>query len=400
MAQTFSKPEFRHELGGELTANILPFWMTHVVDRNNGGFHGAVTNDLCVLNDVPRTAVLCARILWTFSAAYRKLGVEDYLFMARWAGDYLARVFWDQDHGGVFWSVDHRGSPVVPRKHHYAQAFAIYGLAEYHRATGDLQSLELAQALFHLLEEHGHDILHHGYIEGSSQAWEALDDMRLSNREINCRKTMNTMLHILEAYTNLLRVWDDAHLRTQHSALIETFQRHIIDHRTGHFKLFFDDRWHSLSENESYGHDIEGSWLLLEAAEIQGDPQLLGRVRESVIALVEAVCRDGLDDDGSVFYEGGPQGLVDTGKSWWVQAEAMVGFYNAFELTDRSHFAQAAFRCWQYIRAKMVDRTHGGWFKRLRRDGTPDETCFKAGPWEDPYHQSRACLELIRRLGG
>jgi mannobiose 2-epimerase len=400
MAHEFDRLLFRRQIEEELTRNILPFWMAHVVDRVNGGFHGAVTNDLQVVKDVPRSAVLCARILWTFATAYRRLGVEGYLSMARWAYDYLTRVFWDWDHGGVYWSVDYRGNPVLTHKHHYAQAFAIYGLAEYYRATRDLQSLELAQTLFHLLEEHAHDALHQGYIEGSSRAWEALDDMRLSDRELNCSKSMNTMLHILEAYTNLLRVWDDTRLKSQHRALLETFQQHIIDHRTGHFKLFFDDRWNSLSENESYGHDIEGSWLLVEAAEMQGDLQLLEQVRQSAIAMAAAVCRDGIDDDGSVFYEGSPQGLLDTSKSWWVQAEALVGFYNAFVLTGRSHFAQAALRCWRYIEAKMVDRTHGGWFKRLHRDGTQDETCFKAGPWEDPYHHSRACFELIRRLEG
>jgi mannobiose 2-epimerase len=309
-------------------------------------------------------------------------------------------VFWDPDYGGVYWSVNKEGSPVIPRKHHYAQAFAIYGMAEYHRATRELESLELGQTLFHLLEQHAHDALHEGYIEGSSRAWEALDDMRLSDREINCHKTMNTMLHILEAYTNLLRVWDGAHLRKQHRALVDVFLQNIFDPRTGHLRLFFDDQWNSLSENESYGHDIEASWLLVEAAAIQGDSQLVEQVHQSAVAIADAVYRDGIDNDGSVYYEGGPQGLVDTSKSWWVQVEAMVGFYSAFELTGQSQFAEAAHRCWQYIKANLVDRTHGDWFKLLHRDGTPDETCFKAGPWEDPYHHSRACFELIRRLDG
>jgi mannobiose 2-epimerase len=396
--QTLNKSDLRQQLEEELTGNILPFWMTHVVDKVNGGFYGAVTNDLQVHNQVPRSAVLCARILWTFATAHRRLGAEQYLSMAQRAFDYLTRVFWDQDHGGLYWQVDYKGNPVSDRKHHYAQAFAIYGLSEYYRATQESQSLELAQTLFHLLEKYAYEPVHQGYIEGSSREWQKLTDMRLSDKDLNCRKSMNTMLHILEAYTNLLRVWDDARLEAQHRALLETFQQHIIDHQTGHFKLFFDDQWRSLSENISFGHDIEGSWLLWEAAEVQGDPALLAQVREPVISMAQAVYREGLDDDGSMFYEGGPQGLVDAGKDWWVQAEAVVGFYNAYQLSGQAHFAQAAQRCWTYIQAKMVDRRHGGWFKRLHRDGTPDHTKYKVSPWNCPYHHSRACFEMLARL--
>jgi mannobiose 2-epimerase len=395
--QALNKSDFRHQLEQELTENILPFWMTHVVDKVNGGFYGAVTNNLQVHNEVPRSAILCTRILWTYAAAYRRLGTEQYLSTARWAYDYLTRVFWDQDYSGLYWQVDYRGNPVFDRKHHYAQAFGIYGLTEYYRATQEPQSLALAQELFHLLETHAYDPVYRGYIEGSSRKWESLEDMRLSDREINCRKSMNTMLHVLEAYTNLMRVWDDTHLKVQHRALIEAFQQHIIDHQTHHFKLFFDDQWHSLSENVSYGHDIEGSWLLVEAAEVQGDADLIAQVRKSAVNMAEAVHREGIDDDGSVFYESGPQGLVDTSKSWWVQAEAVVGFYNAYQLSGQAHFLQAALRCWSYIQTKLVDRTHGDWYKQLHRDGTPDNSSYKVGPWECPYHHSRVCFEMLVR---
>ena len=231
MFPTFNISDFRQQLEEELTKDILPFWMTHVVDKVNGGFYGAVTNDLKILNDVPRSAILCARILWTYAAAYRRLGAEKYLSTARWAYDYLTKVFLDQEYGGVYWHVDYKGNPVFDRKHNYAQAYAIYGLAEYHRATQEPQSLELAKTLFRLLEEYAYEAVYQGYIEGSSRKWEALEDMRLSDKDLNCRKSMNTMLHILEAYTNLIRVWDDARLKAQHKALLQTFQEHIIDHK-------------------------------------------------------------------------------------------------------------------------------------------------------------------------
>jgi mannobiose 2-epimerase len=400
MALTFDTSAFRQELVKELTGNILPFWIAHVVDREHGGFYGAVTNDLQVRNDVPRSVILCARILWTYAAAYRRLGGQPYLAMARWAYDALTGVFWDREHGGLYWAVDARGKPVSDRKHHYAQAFGLYGLAEYYQATQELQCLRLAQTLFHLLEEHAYDAVRGGYLEGRSRGWDTLDDMRLSDRDVNCHKSMNTMLHILEAYTNLLRVWDHPLLRARHRTLIETFLRQILNPATGHFKLFFDDHWQSLSDHVSYGHDIEGSWLLWEAAELQGDESLKAQVCESTLELAMAVYREALDEDGSVFYEANPQGLVDTGKSWWVQTEAMVGFYNAYQLAGQESFAQAAHRCWSYVKSHMVDSKHGDWVKQLSRDGSVDDRVYKAGPWECPYHHSRACFEMLRRLAG
>lgn len=395
--QPHALTDMRAELEEELTGNILPFWMNHSLDRTCGGFYGAVSNDLQIDNQVPRSAILCARTLWTFSAAYRKFGLQDYLDVARWAYDTLTRVFWDQVYGGLFWTVDAAGRPVTDRKHHYAQSFGIYGLVEYYRAGKDPKSLALAQELFALLEKHACEPVYGGYIEGSSREWGPLADMRLSHKEVNCRKSMNTMLHILEAYTQLLRVWDDHELKDQHRSLITVFYEHILDVESHHFKLFFDDEWHSLSEHISYGHDIEGSWLLVEAAEVQGETALLARVCRLAVDMAEAVYRQGVDEDGSLFHERGPKGLVDTGKAWWVQAEAMVGFINAYTLTGRGAYAQAARRCWDYIQARMVDHSRGGWIKQCHRDGSPDDRVYKIGPWEDPYHQSRACLEIMAR---
>jgi mannobiose 2-epimerase len=394
------KKQFQKELKEELTGDILPFWIRHAVDPDNGGFYGAVTNDLQILNEVPRSAILCARILWTFSAASRILGGEENLKMARRAFDYLTGVFWDPEFGGLYFDVNFKGLPVFSRKHHYAQAFGLYGLTEYYRATKDPQSLKLACSLFELLEKHGFDKAHGGYIEGSSRKWEKLTDMRLSEIDLDCRKSMNTNLHILEAYTNLLRVWDDPRLKTQHQALVETFQAHLIDPATNHLRLFFDDEWNSLSEIYSFGHDIEGSWLLWEAAEVQGDPGLREKIRGAVVGMAEAVYREALEKDGSIVYEGSPHGLVNANKSWWAQAEAMVGFYNAFQLTGREEFAAASRRLWDYIRGHMIDREHGEWFKQLFRDGKPDLSHYKIGPWDCPYHAARACFEMMARLEG
>jgi mannobiose 2-epimerase len=390
--------EFKLQITEELIGNILPFWTAHVVDEVNGGFYGAITNDLQIHNEVLRSAILCARILWTFSAAYRQLGHEAHLTMARRAYDYLTRIFWDADYDGLYWGVDYAGRPVLVHKHHYAQAFGIYGLTEYYLATQEEDGLKFGQELFGLLEKYAYDPDNQGYIEGSSRQWQPLDDMRLSDKDLNCRKSMNTMLHILEAYTNLLRVWDDAFLRRQHRSIINVFLRHIVDEGSGHLRLFFDDQWHSLSDLISFGHDIEASWLLWEAAQVQGDAALMTQVRDLVVKMATAVYEQGLDDDGSLFSEANPQGLVNESKAWWPQAEAMVGFYNAYQLSGQERFSQAAQQAWHYIQNQIVDHTYGDWYKQLFRDGTPDHTHYKVGPWDCPYHQSRACLEMMNRL--
>jgi mannobiose 2-epimerase len=398
MLGTEELDEFKAQLEQELVGNILPFWIEHAVDHELGGFYGAVTNDLQVHNHVPRSAILCARVLWTYARAYTRFGDAAYLEMARWAYLALTGAFWDREFGGVYWTVDARGQPVMDRKHHYAQAFAIYGLCAYFEATGEAQSLEHAKALFRLLEEYAYDPAHGGYIEGSSREWQALQDMRLSDRDLNCDKSTNTMLHILEAYTQLARLW--APVREPHRALIVDFLQRIVHPDGTHFRLFFDNTWRSLLDHVSYGHDIEGSWLLVEAAQVRGDRELLDQARTVALSMAEAVYRHGIDADGGLFYEAGPQGIVDDQKSWWVQAEAMVGFANAYQLSGQEHFLKAALHSWAYIRAHHVDRTHGGWFKVLLRDGTPDPERYKVGPWECPYHHSRACMEMMDRLEG
>jgi len=398
MMSPVERAELRRQFEEELTRNILPFWMTHAVDETHGGLHGAVTNDLRVDDDVPRSSVLCARVLWTFAAAYRRLGDPAYLAMAERTYDVLTRVFWDPEHGGLYWQVDREGRPVADRKHHYAQAFGVYGLSEFHRATGDPRSLELARSLFDLLEEHAYDPVEGGYFEGSTRDWRPLADVRLSEKDLDAPKSMNTMLHLLEAYTDLLRTWDDERLRARLDALLRTFAHRILDPKTGHLRTFFDDRWRPVSENVSFGHDIEASWLLCEAAEVRGDPALRGETRRLAVVLADAVHRDGTDADGSLFSEGSPNGVIDRGKDWWPQAEGIVGFYNAYQITGDERFAEAAIRCWRSAQDRFVDRENGGWFKRLSPDGTPDPARGKAGPWDCPYHHSRACLEMMERL--
>ena len=381
----------------ELTGNILPFWAERTLDPVHGGYYGALSNNLQVHNDAPRSAVLYGRILWTFSLAYKEYKKEEYLDIARRAYDYIKAHFWDAQHGGVYWSVDMSGKPLDARKHTFANSFCIYGLAEYFQATGEMEALELAKQIFELLEAHSHDPFHGGYIEGRGADWVSATDPRLSQYEPLCDKSMNTLLHTMEAFTNLLRVWDESRLRTRVRELITIFLDRVIDSRTNHQRLFFNSDWSwNKDEHISYGHDIETSWLLVEAAEVLGDPVLLKRAKEMAVKMAQAVYDKALQADGVLLPES--HGERNRDIVWWVHAEGMVGFYNAYQISGDEKFRTASERIWQVIDQKFIDRQNGDWFKTLDPQGVPYPDSFKVGPWDCPYHHSRACFELIRRL--
>ncbi|HUB83251.1 MAG TPA: AGE family epimerase/isomerase [Bryobacteraceae bacterium] len=389
-------------LRSEVAGNILPFW-AGAEDRQLGGFYGKIDCDGRIDAQAPRAAVIQARILWTFSAASRLID-PAYREISDRAAGYLLDQFWDTEHGGIYWMLDYLGRPLSDRKQIYAQAFAIYGLAEHFRATGSAQSLERARQLYQLIEAHSSDPVYGGYIEACARDWGALADMRLSEKDLNSPKSMNTHLHILEAYTNLLRVWRDGGLLSRQRELLEVTVDRIVDPRTAHFKLFFDMPWNSLTDHVSYGHDIEGSWLLVEAAEAVGDRALLDRVRQLAIRMAGAVAREAVDADGSIFYEADATGaLIDPNKHWWAQSEAVVGFYNAYQLTGEKRFCDLSRRAWEFIESKMVDRAHGEWHAKLKPGGIPfreheDSDACLVGPWKCPYHNSRVCYEMIERL--
>lgn len=387
---------WKTQLEQELGQNILPFWVRHTPDLSGGGFHGAITSDLQILEDAPRSSVVNSRILWTFSAVYRVSQLPEHLHMATRAYAYLKDAFWDDQHGGVYWLVDHNGKVLETRKHSYAQGFAIYGLAEYYRVTGDTQALDRAKMLFDLLEQHAH-LQTGGYLESLTSDWSAMPDMRLSSKEPHASQSMNTLLHLLEPFTVLLEVWPDPLLERRLRELVKLFLGPIFDAQTHHYKLYFDAQLNSLEPTLSYGHDIEAAWLLVRAAEILKDSELLECCRHQAVQVATAVKLRGLDTDGSVFYEGLLEGANQLDKHWWGQAEGMVGFFDAYQISGDPQFARAAYRCWNFIENHLIDHQHGDWFKITDQVGNPYPH-LKVGPWECPYHHARACLEMLDRL--
>ncbi len=383
--------EFEQEL-----SNIIGYWSSVMVDTQNGGFYGQVENDNSIVEEADKGSVLNARILWFFSSAYNYSHLPEDLELARRSYDYFSHHFIDREFGGVYWSVDAQGMPKDTKKQVYAIAFAIYGLAEFYKASQNERALSLAKALYGDLEKHSFDPVRYGYFEAFSRDWSPLEDQRLSEKDANEKKTMNTHLHVLEAYSNLYGIWPDEGLRGQLENLLGVFGHRIIDRHTHHLKLFFDENWQSKSGAISFGHDIEASWLLLEAAEKIGEKSLAEHFGAIAVDMVGAAIK-GFDGNGGLNYEIEKEHL-NAEKHWWVQAEALVGLYNAFQLTGEKDYKDRFDQCWMFVKENLIDHQNGEWFWGINEDLSLMPGQYKAGLWKCPYHNGRAFLELIRRM--
>lgn len=390
---------FKKEMQDVLTGNILPFWIDKMVDHENGGFYGRIDGHGNLHADAEKGGILNARILWTFSAAYRVLGKSEYLEMATRAKDYIIAHFIDREYGGTYWSLDYKGNPKDTKKQFYAIGFMIYGLSEYVRATGDKEALDYAIQLFDCIEEHSLDVIYNGYIEACTREWGEIADMRLSDLDANYPKSQNTHLHIIEPYANLYRVWKDERLEKALRNMINIFTDKILNPETNHLDLFFEKDWtRGAGHLESYGHDIECSWLMHEAALVLGDAEVLKKVEE-IVPLVAKASEKGLNPDGSMIHEANlDTGHVDDDLHWWVQAEAVVGFYNIYQHFGDESALDKSLQCWQYIKDNLIDYKAGEWYWSRHPDGTLNLDDDKAGFWKCPYHNGRMCLEIIERI--
>jgi mannobiose 2-epimerase len=393
-----SVKEFSDSVESELSDNIVPFWLMHTRDCRNGGFYGRISNDLVIKKKAHKSLILTARILWTFAALHHFSPWDEYLRMAEHAYASLLKHFFDEEYGGAFWLVDYKGKVINEKKKIYGQAFTIYALSEFYGTTGRVEILDKALEIYRLIEKHNYDRQYKGYFETSNRDWTIAEEMRLSEVDMNEMKSMNTHLHLLEAYTNLYRYWPDPELKKRLKELIDVFISFIIDPQTDHFKLFFDERWNRKSDSISFGHDIEGSWLLCEAAAIVDDEALKEQIKKIAIDMVNATMKEGFSERFGIFAEMNGDGTVFREVHWWQQAEAVVGFINAYQITSDSLFLDWAVKAWKYITDTLVDRTHGEWFYEISEDGKPDNQRYKVSEWKGPYHNGRACLEILKRL--
>jgi mannobiose 2-epimerase len=390
----------KEELTLHLREKIFPFWMSRMVDNEQGGFYGWADNNGKIIKNASKGAVMNTRILWTFSAAYSMFQDKKYLDMADRSYHFIVDNFVDKDNGGIYWMLDQKGHPLESKKQIYAEAFAIYSFSEYFKATGNKKALELAKNIFRLIEKYSFDPDRNGYFEAYNREWKILDDLRLSDKDINEKKTTNTHLHILEAYTKLLSAMHDDLVKTRLVNLIDLFINRFINPVSNHLIMFFDEYWNPRSNKFSYGHDIETSWLLTEAAETTRSELLIEKCRLSSNKMAETILKNGTASDGSIYYEVKEDNMLDDDRHWWPQAEGMVGFMNAYQHTGDEIYVEAVLKLWDFIKKYLVHPELGEWYFRVnnRYEPAPDEEF--AGPWKGPYHNGRMCMELIRRIEG
>lgn len=394
-AELFAAQALASHLKKELTEDILPYWSKKIC-KGDTGFHGRISGEEVIDPEAPVGAIMTSRILWTFSNAFRLFRREEYKTMAMQAKSLIINNFYDVEQGGIYWSINPDGTPLDTKKQIYAIAFCIYGLAEWNRASGDEEALELAKKLYRDIEKHSFDTCKNGYFEAFTREWGEIQDMRLSDKDANESKTMNTHLHVLEAYTGLYRVWKDGGLAAQLKNLIGIFLVRILG-ADAHLRLFFDDDWNCGYKIYSYGHDIEASWLLHEAALVLGDEATIGKV-EKEVPRIAAAAGEGFTAKGGMIYEkDNATGHIDGDRHWWVQAESVVGYFNLWQLTGEPSGLENSIECWEFIRNNLIDRENGEWFWSIRQDGTVNRTDDKAGFWKCPYHNGRMCMEIIER---
>lgn len=388
---------YQQETEQELAA-ILQYWKQHTLDHVNGGFLGKVNNKNEADNEAAKGVVLHARILWTFSAVYSFTNNPDYLPVAHRAFTYLLTYLKDKEYGGVYWSVDYRGKPLDDKKQIYGLAFTIYGMSEYYAATNNESALQFAKELYHTLEQHSFDTQNNGYFEAFARDWKPASDLRLSAKDANASKTANTHLHIVEAYVNLYKVWKDDALKQKIENLLYLFDEYFISRQSHHLILFFDDNWNEQPDVVSYGHDIEAAWLLQQCAEGIHHQHWTTAYQQHAQTLA-AAASEGLDADGGLWYEYDPQHhhLIKQ-KHWWPQAEAMIGFLNAYQISADEGDLKKSLDAWSFTQSYLLDKENGEWFWGVDDACRilPDED--KAGFWKCPYHNARACMEVTKRI--
>ncbi len=382
-----------YEVRKELTDRIIPFWK-QLRDDEHGGYYGYMDFDLNVDKCYEKGCILNSRILWFFSNAYMTLKDKTLLAEADHAYKFMRDCCEDKDFGGVFWSVSYDGKPLDTTKHIYNQAFAIYALSSYYAASNDGGALEFAMDLFEKIETIGTDS--YGYLESFNRKWELEDNDKLSENGLLADKTMNTLLHVLEAYTELYRVNKDEKVKAALVKILDAFRNQVYNEKTNRLEVFFDEKMNTISDLYSYGHDIEASWLLDRACTVLSDEKITAETKEYTNALVAEVYKEALDN-GAMNNECF-KGVVDTTRVWWVQAEAMVGFYNCYEKTKEEKYKDITEQLWEYIKKYIIDKRSGSeWFWDLDKDGNPVSKKPIVEPWKCPYHNGRMCMEIMRR---
>ncbi len=387
------------EMKQHLKEVIIPFWKS-MKDEECGGFYGYLDYDLNLDKKAVKGCILNSRITWFFSQAYlvlKDIGEldESLLAMANHGFSFMEQYCMDQEFGGIYWSMNFDGSPNETIKHTYNQAFSIYALSAFYEATGNQKALKMAMELFEIIETKCRD--EEGYLESFDREFKLIDNEKLSENGVIAYRTMNTLLHVFEAYTELFKVTQEEKVKEKLLWMMDVFADKMYNPILHRQEVFFDKEYHSLIDLHSYGHDIEASWLMHEAALVLGDEDILRRVETVVPAIAEASA-EGIVPSGAMIHEKNfTTGKSDTDLHWWVQCETVIGFLNVYQYFKDDSALQRSMNCWNYIRNNLVDRVNGEWYWSRNADGEINRTDDKAGFWKCPYHNTRMCLEVYER---
>ncbi len=383
---------FRDHLKNEL----IPFW-NKLRDEENGGFYGYVGADLSVDKQADKGVILNSRILWFYSSSYLLLKDAEMLEMAGHAFSFLKEKCLDSEYGGVYWSMKYDGTPSDDTKHTYNQAFAIYALNAYYNASGDREAMDLAYRLYDIIEDTCRD--EGGYLEAFLRDFRPDSNEKLSENGVIAERTMNTLLHVLEAYTELYRTDRDSRVGAAIKRILNQFIDDVYNPGQGILNVFFDRDFNSIIDLESYGHDIEASWLIDRGCDVLGDEELTARIRPVTRILAETAYKNAYDSQLHALYNEREGEAVDRQKVWWVQAETIIGFYNAWQNNpELTYLRQAASDIWQFVQDNIIDRRCGEWIENLLPDGSVDNHRGIVHLWKCPYHNGRMCIEMVRRL--
>ncbi|WP_373056521.1 AGE family epimerase/isomerase [Zunongwangia sp. H14] len=395
--QVSSREILKKELSEELD-NIQAFWEKFSIDEENGGFVGKRDHYNKLVPNAPKGIILNTRLLWTFSAIGNFKKDKSTLKFAERAYKYLKEFFQDKEHGGVFWEMDYLGTPLNTRKQIYAQAFAVYALSEYYRLSGNEEAKNWALSLFDLIERHGKDSKNNGYLEAFKANWSPIEDVRLSEKEDNSAKTMNTHLHVLEAYTTLLEVTGSKKVGAALENLVHLFMEKFLNSQQSHFHLFFDEEWNSTNNIVSYGHDIEAVWLIIEAVKPLDKPELLKKAEGIAVKVAKVFLKEAYVKSGGVYNEINlDTGALDKDRHWWPQMEAMVGLDFANGVEHDPAFEEAINDIWNYTKTYLIDHENGEWHFRVNNGHVPYPEEDKVSMWKAPYHNSRACMMFLKK---
>jgi mannobiose 2-epimerase len=382
------------EIKKHLVNDIIPFWKK-LKDEKYGGFYGEMDYDLKLYMDADKGCILNSRILWFFSNAYMTLQEEECKAYATHAYQFLKDAFYDKEFGGVYWSVTCDGQPRDNSKHTYNQSFAIYALASYYSITKEEEALKLAYELVHKIETNCKD--NDGYLEAFDRQFRPENNEKLSENGVMASRTMNTLLHVFEAYTELYRVDKNKEIGDKMAWMLDIFADKVYNPKERRLEVFFDLEYKSLLDLNSYGHDIEASWLIDRGVEILGDPTYENKITPITKELASHIHSVAMDENS--LYNECEEGIVDTKKVWWVQAEAMLGFLNGYQKDPaKTEYLDTVAKIWDFTKENMIDSRAGSeWFNELHKDGSPITTKEIVGPWKCPYHNGRMCLEVINR---